>query len=218
MHKELKDSLNYIFEKEKLHEIRKPSSFNRKQQKLTSWLPTIVSVGIVFIAIMIFWPLVMGQPANIDQESIQHGSHTEGSEIFNYKGAYIGDAASVGQISKYALGSQSNYGNGIQLFTTDEPYGMRIFLLKKMDPFKDVETIFTTASYLFTLVRNIDFVEFEYEDKVYAITKQDLEITFGLDYYALEDEETLRSIISELLSNEQTKDVIHQLIKETTIK
>ncbi|KGR79319.1 DUF4825 domain-containing protein [Ureibacillus manganicus] len=215
MDKELKDSLNYIFEKEKLHGSQISFNGRRKPDRNKKWIPTFASIGIVVIAMLLFFPFEMDSPSNVNHGSDVPGTKVEESEIFKLKGAYIGDASSVGQISKYGLGDQSTYGNGIQLYTSNEPYGMRIFLLKKMDPTTDVETIFTTASYLFTLIRNIEFVEFEYEDQVYSIYKSDLEMTFGLNYYSYEDEELLRSFISDILSNEQTKNAIYQLIKTT---
>lgn len=215
MHKELKDSLDFIFEKEKLQESKISLYKTRKPpRKINRWIPTIASFSIVVIAVMICLPFIVDNNSlNVNQGSDQPKTQIEGSEIFNYKGAYLGDNSSVGQIISYSMGDQSY--NGMQLYTSGEPYGVRIFMLTTMNPSTDVETIFTTASYLFTLIRNIDFVEFEYEDQVYSITKQDIELAFDINYYSLEDEKTLSSIISDILSNEPAMNLIQQLITTT---
>lgn len=213
MHKELKDSLEFIFKKEKLHECQLTLNINRKTLKTKRWAPIFISFSVIVIACLVFLPLVMDNSLNVSEGSYQPETQTKKSEIFNYKGAYIGDHLSVAKIISYSLNDQTT--NGIQLYTSDEPFGVRTFIAETMAPTKDYEVIFKTASYLFTLIRNIDFVEFEYEDKIFSLAKEDLEKAFNVNYYSFEDEEVLRSIISDLLSNEQSKDIIYQLIKVT---
>ena len=219
MQNDLKDSLDFIFEKEKLYESKLILYKRGKSLKSTRWKPIFASFSILVIAVMVFLPFVKDKPLNVNQGSTPLETQIQPIqplEIFKYKGAYIGDHPSVGSIITYSLEGQPT--NGIQLFTYNEPYGVRTFMIKTMDPSKDYETIFTTASYLFTLIRNVGFAEFEYDDHVYKITKSEVELAFNVNYYSIEDEDTLRSIISDLLTNEQSKEYIQQLIKTTPIE
>lgn len=216
MQNDIKSSLDFIYKNEKLHESEFMLNKSRKSFKTNSLKPIIVSLSVVLIAAMVFLPYIVDQPLNVSQGSDPVETQMSESEIFNYKGAYIGDHISVGKIVSYSLGDQKT--NGIQLFTSGEPFGVRTFMETMMDPSKDYETIFVTASYLFTLIRNIEFVEFEYKDQVYMITKSDVELTFNFDYYSIEDENELRSIISEVIRDDSSNKYFQQIITATPIE
>lgn len=214
MHKELKDSLNYIFEKEKLHESQKPITFKRNQHKSNKWIPTVASLSFIAIAFMLFLPYLT-DTTGINQGSNKPDTQLEKTEIFNYKGAYIGDNGSVGRILSYSMDGQSF--NGFQIYSSNEPFGVRAFMGKRIDPSTDYSLIVTTASYLFTLIRNIDFVEFEYLDQVYSIRKSDLELAFDIEFYSFEDEASLQTLLSNLLSNDESFNIIQELVDEKTL-
>ncbi|SOC42338.1 DUF4825 domain-containing protein [Ureibacillus acetophenoni] len=216
MQNDIKSSLDFIYKNENLHESEFTLNKNRKTFKRYTLKPIIVSLSVVLIAAMVFLPYIVDQPLNVSQGSDPVETQMSQSEIFDYKGAYIGDHLSVGKIISYSL--ENRKAKGIQLFTSNEPFGVRTFMETTMVPSKDYETIFTTASYLFTLIRNIEFVEFEYKDQVYMITKSDVELTFNVDYYSIEDENELRSVISDLLKSESSKKFIQQLITAAPIE
>lgn len=216
MHNDIKSSLEFIYKSEKLHESEFTLNKSRKLHNINTLKPIIVSFSVVLIAVMVFLPFLVDRSLNVNQGSDPLETQMSESEIFKYKGAYIGDHLSVGKIISYSLEDQKT--KGIQLFTSNEPFGVRTFMETTMDPSKDYEAIFTTASYLFTLIRNIEFVEFEYKDQVYMITKSDVELTFNVNYYSIEDESKLRSIILDLLKNETSKKYIQQLITTTSIE
>lgn len=83
------------------------------------------------------------------------------------------------------------------------------------EPINDYDLLISTASYLFTLVRNIEFVEFEYKNNVYTIEKDVFELTFGLDYFSIKDEETFHSLgILKDISNNYFRQLITITPKE----
>lgn len=213
MHNDLKDSLDYIFNIEKLHES-KTSFGSDKPLKINKWIPTIVSMSIVVVAILLFLPIVTDHSTNVNLRTNTLDTKTVSSEIFNLKGTYIGDNSSVGKIISYSMDGQSF--NGFQLYTSNEPFGLRIFMENTMDePINDYDLLISTASYLFTLVRNIEFVEFEYKNNVYTIEKDVFELTFGLDYFSIKDEETFHSLgILKDISNNYFRQLITITPKE----
>lgn len=103
MHNDLKDSLDYIFNIEKLHESKTSFGNSDKPLKINKWIPTFVSMSIVVVAILLFLPIVTDHSTNVNLRTNTLDTKTVSSEIFNLKGTYIGDNSSVGKIISYSM-------------------------------------------------------------------------------------------------------------------
>lgn len=180
MHEYVKRSSNAIFEHEGLNRKRDKMP-NRKPKR--RWLPTFVFVCILGIAAVIFIHYINENNSNRTVNSF---------DIFEFKGTYIGSGGTVSQIVNYAL-EDVNY-NGIQLKTDAEPFGVLIPLNESISEKLQQKT----ALYLFTLIQNIDFVEFKMNEGTVKIETDEFSQRYNLEFETIEDEATLLAIYDEL--------------------
>lgn len=184
MHEDVKRSLNAIFEHEGLNQKREKASKKKPKRK---WLPTFALISIITIASIIFIPYIK------DENSLHRtANNPTQSDIFKYKGTYIGSGGTVSQIVNYVL-EGVNY-NGIQLKTDKQPFGVIIPLNENLSD----ALLQKTALYLFTLIRNIDFVEFKINDATVKIEMDDFVQMYNLQFETIKDEATLLAIYDEI--------------------
>lgn len=127
-------------------------------------------------------------------------SKTEATEdLFEYKGSYVGDNSAVGSIVKQLEGEKDF--KEMELKTEEEPYG--IVLYYDLEDAKDEEVVFYNATFLFTLVDNVDWVSFELGEKTYEVTKEGLKDWYGEDFTTLKSKKEVEKLLEKHGSDEK---------------
>lgn len=168
MNKEVKASLNRIYEVELLQQPLK------KKPRL--WLPQLTVVGVVMIGLLLW----------ISGSWTEHTANTplQQEAIFDLQGTYVGDNSKVSYILNYALGEESY--DSFALQTKQQPYGI---IVNTATPLAS-ETKYRVALYMWTLVQNVDYIQFETEEQSATLTKEQFSM---IDFIAIRDEATLNS-------------------------
>ncbi|MBS7344202.1 MAG: DUF4825 domain-containing protein [Caryophanon sp.] len=110
--------------------------------------------------------------------------------IFAYKDAYIGDASSVNAIVQQLDGAE--HFMQMELYTDAEPYGMQLYY----EELSEAEML-TNATYIFTLVQNVDWVHYTIGEQGYELTRQQLEDIYEVDLRNIHDEALLQQQIED---------------------
>lgn len=121
-------------------------------------------------------------------------SGEEEAGIFAQKDAYIGDAAAVGSIVKQLDGADQFM--QMELYTDVEPYGVQLYYdqLSEKDMLRN-------ATYMFTLIQNVDWVHYTVGEEGYELTRAQLEDMYQIDLRNVHDEE----VLEEHIENAQKK-------------
>ena len=124
-------------------------------------------------------------------------------DLFQYKGSFIGDNSAVLHIIEQLRYAEQF--EEVSLETKTEPYGMTI-QYKNMDAAmretEYKETAIYNASYLFTLIRNAEWVDFDFGNYTYKISKSELQDWYGKELTDFTNEEELDIFIQEKLQDE----------------
>ena len=136
------------------------------------------------------------------------GSGSEANnDIFQYKGSYIGDNSAVGNII-HQLPEADSF-KQVMLQTGQEPYGMQIQYGDINGDIKSSTII--NASYIFSLVKNVEWITFEYPNKKYTLTRTQLQQWYGEDLNEMTNEQDLKKLIQSK-TNDQNK--VNELLKK----
>lgn len=121
-------------------------------------------------------------------------------DIFQYKGSFVGDNSAVGNITNQLLGAEQL--NGFELKTDEEPYGIVLNYdgIESKQAYKDL--VIYNATYLFTLVQNVDWITFLSEFSDYTITKDNLQNWYQKELHEVQNEENLRELIEKYVEDE----------------
>lgn len=123
-----------------------------------------------------------------------NSNHTS-NDIFQYKDSFVGDNSAVINIVNQLLAAE--HFNGIELKTKEEPFG----IIVKYELF-DKETVINNATYLFTLIQNVNWITFNSDMDDYSISREDLETWYGKDLHEIDNEDELRELIQETIEDE----------------
>ncbi|MDE5054064.1 DUF4825 domain-containing protein [Niallia taxi] len=121
-------------------------------------------------------------------------------DIFQYKDSYVGDNSAVGNIVYKLPGAQQL--SGIELKTKEEPYGIILNYGWGKSENEYKELVIYNTTFLFTLVKNVDWITVKSERKEYTVTKEDLQNWYGNDFSNIENAKELRKLVQQNLSNE----------------
>lgn len=121
-------------------------------------------------------------------------------DLFQYKDSYVGDNSAVGNILYQLPGAEDL--NNFELKTSDEPYGIIINYsgIKSANAYK--EMVIHNATFLFTLIQNVDWITFNFDDRNITIEKEQLEGGYSKDLSNIQKEEELIELLDELLKDE----------------
>ncbi|ARJ39388.1 hypothetical protein SporoP8_11190 [Sporosarcina ureae] len=121
-------------------------------------------------------------------------------DVFQYKGSFIGDNSAVIHIIEQLRYAEQF--EEVSLETKTEPYGMTI-QYENMDAAmgeRDYkETAVYNASYLFTLIDNVEWVDFDFGNYTYEINKSELQDWYGKELNDFTNKEELDAFIQEKL-------------------
>ncbi|MGN8645303.1 DUF4825 domain-containing protein [Gracilibacillus sp. HCP3S3_G5_1] len=122
------------------------------------------------------------------------------NDIFKFKDSFVGDNSAVGNIANQLLGAEQL--NGFELKTNEEPYGIILNYdwIESEQEYK--ETVISNATFLFTLVQNVDWITFNSDILQYTITREKLQEWYGKELSEIQNEDELRELIQEYLEDE----------------
>ena len=175
MHKDVKQSLNKVFQQEQLHTV----TINQQRKPKKNRLPVIISIAVVALACV----LIVLPQLNSNEKIVQTTKPV--SDIFKYKHEYIGNNSAMSHITNTVLADYQL--NGIQLHTTQEPYGITVHALEEIPQHIQLKY----AIYVFSLIQNASFIEIQFENSVNKIDKTTLEETSSMNFMALHSNDAL---------------------------
>ena len=122
-------------------------------------------------------------------------------DLFQYKDSYVGDNSAVSHIIERL--QKADKAKGFELETKTEPYGM----LLNYEPLASIEesrdVAIYNATFIFALVQNADWVKFDFGEKEYEFTKEELEEWYGEELNEFTNEVKLRALIQEKIDDEE---------------
>jgi hypothetical protein len=121
-------------------------------------------------------------------------------DLFQWKDSYVGDNNAVGSIARQLPGSE--YLNGFELKTVEEPYGIILNYDGIDTELNYEETAIFNASYLFALVQNADWITFKFEGQEFNVTKEKLENWYDVELKDYTNEEDLTELTQKNLEDE----------------
>lgn len=139
-------------------------------------------------------------------------ANIDDNELFKYRGSYIGDNSAVLNIIKQL--PQNNRFKKLSLHTKKEPYGMVIQYGEVEGANSEErmkETVITNASYLLALIKNAEWVTFDFNGQKYKVTRTKLENWYGEKLKVFTNEEDLRNALQ---TNLNDKYMVNQFFKK----
>ena len=135
-------------------------------------------------------------------------TNNEKEDLYKFKDSFVGDNSAVGNIVNQLQGAE--HFKGFELKTKEKPYG----IILNYD-WSDLEqnykkTAVFNATFLFTLVQNLEWVNFNFANQEYKITKENLQNWYGEDFSEFKNEDDLKALTQKHLENE---DKVNQLFK-----
>lgn len=134
---------------------------------------------------------------------------TTKQDLFQYKGSYVGDGSAVGNILNHL--PVTGYSKDYELQTAQAPYGIILNYDGSETKQERQKIIIYTATYLFTLIRNVDWITYNFDGQEYKLTKQTLQQWYNNDLTGIQNEDDIKSLINSQVNN---LDKVEQLIKQ----
>ena len=122
------------------------------------------------------------------------------NDIFQFKDSFVGDNSAIGNIANQLPGAKNL--NDFELKTEEEPYGIILNYdwIELEQEYK--ETVIYNATFLFTLIQNVDWITFHSDIREYTITKENLQEWYGKVLNEVQNEDELRELIQGYLEDE----------------
>ena len=127
-------------------------------------------------------------------------SNHSSQDIFQYRGSYIGNNSAVRNIITELPRSKAFKQPALQ--TKEKPYGMVIQYGHVTGDIKDIDI--NNTSYMFALVKNADWISFDFPNEKDTLTRQQLQQWYGTDLSKITNEKDLKKLIQTHL-NDKTK-------------
>lgn len=141
----------------------------------------------------------------------------ENEDIFEFKNSFVGDAGAVGNITMRLPKPTGEQVSGLELKTTEAPYGI-ILNYSPTEKSEDTETNYKeltlyNATFILSLVKNADWVQFNFVDQEMKVSREELQNFYGKDMREFNQEEDLRMFIQKNLEDERSViDFFNQLM------
>ena len=124
----------------------------------------------------------------------------EKNNIFKYKDSYVGDASAVGNSASRLQGAE--HYKGFELKTSEKPYGIILNYDWSDSEQNYKKTAIYNATFLFALIKNADWITFNFDDHEYKITKENLQNWYGKDLSDLKNEDETKKLAQKYLEDE----------------
>ncbi|PFH81733.1 DUF4825 domain-containing protein [Bacillus sp. AFS088145] len=128
-------------------------------------------------------------------------------DIFHYKNSYVGNNSALGSIIKQL--PNHNEFTKMSLQTKKKPYGITIDY--KNLPANTKNIVINNATYLFALIKNVEWIVFDFADQKYTVTRQQFNEWYGKDLSSYTNEKDLEELIH---TNLKDKNKVNQLFKK----
>lgn len=152
-------------------------------------------ITLYFISLLSLTILLSGCSLNNDSKT----------DLFQYKNSSVGDNSAVGNIVKELAHNKEL--NQISLETKKEPYGITLEYkdidAEKVDK-ETKETVITNSTFLFALIKNVDWITFKFPDQEFTVTKENLQDWYNNKLDEFENEQDLKKLIQEHLKSEES--------------
>ena len=127
-------------------------------------------------------------------------------DIFKFKDSYVGDNGAVGNIIRLLPRPNGEVTSGLELQTKEEPFGI-IVNYKNVEPTEKAEknyeeTALYNATFIFALVKNADWVQFNFVEQEYKVTREELQKWYGKDLSEFDNEDELSKFAQKYLKDE----------------
>lgn len=128
---------------------------------------------------------------------------TTSLDLFTYQSTFIGDSSKVLAIINEL--PESNNFLQLSLQTTQRPYGASLDYSTVTHP--KIVAI-ANATWLFTLIPNVEQLQFSFNDDVYTLTRQQLVNWYNQDFTTISTTEELQLLIDTFTANATDVDTI----------
>lgn len=123
-------------------------------------------------------------------------------DLYQYQGSYVGDNNSVGEVLKRL--PYNDELTSFELKTKVAPYGIVLNYTNieqvELD-FNLKETAIHNATFIFTLIKNVHWITFKFDDIEYNVTREKLLKWYRTDFSEYKSEEELRNFMQENISD-----------------
>jgi hypothetical protein len=152
-------------------------------------------ITIYFISLLSLIILLSGCSLNVDSKT----------DLFQYKDSYVGDNSAVVNIVKQLAHNKEL--NQISLETKKEPYGITLeykdLVAKKVNQ-EMKETVISNSTFIFVLIKNVDWITFKFPDQEFTVTKEKLQDWYNKKLDGIKNEQDLKKLIQEHLKSEKS--------------
>ncbi|AIY04558.1 hypothetical protein Plano_0593 [Planococcus sp. PAMC 21323] len=129
------------------------------------------------------------------------------TDLFKYKDSYVGDNSAV--VNTVIQLQGADYFRGVELQTKQEPYGIIVDYDWSESAIDIEETVITNTSYLFTLIKNVDWVSLKFETvdglEEFQLTREELEGWYKVNLSEINSEEKLNELIQVQLEDRKVR-------------
>ncbi len=129
-------------------------------------------------------------------------------DIFKFKDSFVGDNSAVGNIVSQLQGAE-NF-KEFELKTKEKPYGIILNYDWSDSEQNYKRTAIYNATFLFALVQNADWITFNFDNREYKITKENLQNWYGENFSELKSEDELKTLAQRFLED---GDKVNQLFQ-----
>lgn len=125
-------------------------------------------------------------------------------DIFQYKDSLVGDNSAVGAIISQL--PFEKYYQEFALKTKEEPYGILLkYDINAESPALNDENMkelaLCNSAYLFTLVKNVEWVQYDFGNQKLKVNKKELQKWYGKELSSIPSEKDLKKLLQERLSD-----------------
>lgn len=134
----------------------------------------------------------------------------EETDLFEYEGAVVGNNSAVFNTLNMLPGAE--HFTGFELETKQQPYGIIVSYDWTQAASSDKETAVRNATYLFTLIDNVDWVQFDFDTGAgvgqYRLTREQLQAWYEVDLTGIDEQEKLEELLEQYLDEDQKIDAL----------
>lgn len=123
-------------------------------------------------------------------------------DLFQYKGSYVGNNNAISHILNNL--PITAYPNDFELQTKQQPYGLILNYIGSEPQQQREKIIIYTATYLFALIQNIDWIRYNFADQQYTISKEQMRSWYGVDLHQIQTADELDVLINQHINDEHT--------------
>lgn len=174
------------------------------------WIVGLLVVGIGLYALV--------QGVILPKQALQEAEYVEAQRdptthdlkrILPYKHPYMGNAANLGNLFDHLplAHLQRTYQLHPETLTAEIHYQVAASQVEGQTLYK---SLIYNAVASFALIDNLERLHFNFKDKVYATTRDGMELVFGRDLSALLTEEAWKTVVQQALLN---PDFVQQVLK-----